>query len=271
MATPPFTIVTSVPGDSDIVSQYPISERGTRDIIQSWLLVNHDTNGNHKNLIMPYQSSTPATPSASLITVYADVNGRLKIVYSDGSVGFVGIPPGVIIHTSASSTPVGYLVADGSAVSRTTYADLFTAIGTTYGVGDGSTTFNLPDHKGRVQAGEDASGTRLSSTYFGATASLAAVSTGLSDHVTLLTANLPPYTPAGSVAVTSTPTNVVSGTLSNVALGGGAVTFTIAANGAISAGQIASTGTLTGTAQGGTSTPISIIQPTIIQRALIKT
>lgn len=267
MATPPFTIVTSVPGDSDIVSQYPISERGTRDIIQSWLLVNHDTNGNHKNLIMPYQSSTPATPSASLITVYADVNGRLKIVYSDGSVGFVGIPPGVIIHTSASSTPVGYLVADGSAVSRTTYADLFTAIGTTYGVGDGSTTFNLPDHKGRVQAGEDASGTRLSSTYFGATASLAAVSTGLSDHITLLTANLPAYTPTGTIAGT-----VSVNSDSAVKVGGGGPAF----GGGTAASVLASitatlAATFTGAAQGGTSTPISIIQPTIIQRALIKT
>src|SRR5680860_685671 len=49
-----------------------------------------------------------------------------------------------------STAPTGYLLEDGSAVSRTTYADLFTAIGTTYGVGNGSTTFNLPDSRGRV-------------------------------------------------------------------------------------------------------------------------
>lgn len=46
---------------------------------------------------------------------------------------------------SGSSTPTGYLLADGSAVSRTTYSDLFAVVGTTYGAGDGSTTFNLPD------------------------------------------------------------------------------------------------------------------------------
>jgi prepilin-type N-terminal cleavage/methylation domain-containing protein len=49
-----------------------------------------------------------------------------------------------------TSAPAGYLVEDGSAVSRTIYDDLFAAIGTTYGSGDGSTTFNLPDSRGRV-------------------------------------------------------------------------------------------------------------------------
>jgi len=49
-----------------------------------------------------------------------------------------------------ATAPSGYLVEDGSAVSRATYADLFSAIGTTYGSGDGSTTFNLPNSRGRV-------------------------------------------------------------------------------------------------------------------------
>jgi len=52
--------------------------------------------------------------------------------------------------TSATVPPTGYLFEDGAAVSRTTYADLFAAIGTTYGAGNGSTTFNLPDSRGRV-------------------------------------------------------------------------------------------------------------------------
>lgn len=57
-------------------------------------------------------------------------------------------PPGVISHTAASSAPTGWLKANGAAVSRTTYAKLFAAIGTDYGTGDGSTTFNLPDLRG---------------------------------------------------------------------------------------------------------------------------
>lgn len=57
-------------------------------------------------------------------------------------------PPGVISYTAASSAPTGWLKANGAAVSRTTYAKLFAAIGTDYGPGDGSTTFNLPDLRG---------------------------------------------------------------------------------------------------------------------------
>lgn len=60
---------------------------------------------------------------------------------------------GEIIQFAGSVIPDGYLVCDGSAVSRTDYADLFTVIGTTYGSGDGSTTFNLPDLTGKVAMG----------------------------------------------------------------------------------------------------------------------
>jgi len=59
--------------------------------------------------------------------------------------GIEGLVTGTIIPWTTDSAPTGYLECDGSAVSRTTYADLFTAIGTTYGSGDGSSTFNLPD------------------------------------------------------------------------------------------------------------------------------
>ena len=66
---------------------------------------------------------------------------------------------GSVIAFAGSSIPTGYLACNGAAVSRTTYADLFAAIGTTYGVGDGSTTFNLPNLAGRTIVGDcDAAG-----------------------------------------------------------------------------------------------------------------
>jgi len=61
---------------------------------------------------------------------------------------------GFIQMFAGSSAPTGWLMCDGSAVSRTTYADLYAVIGTTYGSGDGSTTFNLPDLRGRVGVGK---------------------------------------------------------------------------------------------------------------------
>jgi microcystin-dependent protein len=66
------------------------------------------------------------------------------------------IPPGTMLDYGGASAPAGYLLCDGSAISRTTYAQLFTAIGTAFGGGDGTTTFNLPDLRGRFTRGRDA-------------------------------------------------------------------------------------------------------------------
>jgi len=66
---------------------------------------------------------------------------------------------GFIQMFAGSTAPTGWLICDGSAVSRTTYADLYAVIGTTYGTGDGSTTFNLPNLKGKVVVGQDSNDT----------------------------------------------------------------------------------------------------------------
>lgn len=66
-----------------------------------------------------------------------------------------GVPTGVMMPYGGTTAPTGWLLCDGSAVSRTTYSALFTTLGVAYGAGDGSTTFNLPDLKGRVPVGKD--------------------------------------------------------------------------------------------------------------------
>lgn len=68
-------------------------------------------------------------------------------------------PVGTVIWSASSTAPDGYVVCNGAAVSRTTYADLFAAIGTTYGTGDGSTTFNLPNLIDRFAQGSATVGT----------------------------------------------------------------------------------------------------------------
>jgi microcystin-dependent protein len=67
-----------------------------------------------------------------------------------------GVPAGVVLPFAGSSAPDGYLLCDGSAVSRSQYASLYAAIATSYGAGDGVTTFNLPDLRGRVAVGAGA-------------------------------------------------------------------------------------------------------------------
>ena len=94
------------------------------------------------------------------------------------------VPAGVINMYGGSSAPTGWLLCDGSAVSRTTYSELFTAISTTYGSGDGSTTFNVPNLSGKVPVGKDSADTDFDTLG----------ETGGSKTHTLTTAQLPSHT-----------------------------------------------------------------------------
>jgi len=71
------------------------------------------------------------------------------------------IPPGTMVNYGGTIAPTGWAMCDGSAVSRTTYPVLFGNLATLYGAGDGSTTFNLPDARGRVMAAPDGGTGRL--------------------------------------------------------------------------------------------------------------
>jgi len=66
-----------------------------------------------------------------------------------------GMPIGAILTFAGPNCPNGFLSADGAAISRTTYANLFDVLGTSHGSGDGSTTFNIPDYRGRFLRGVD--------------------------------------------------------------------------------------------------------------------
>lgn len=103
---------------------------------------------------------TPDTLVAGLAVsdrVWVQVYKR-RLVVLGKSGGVATVPTGSVTAFAGSSAPTGYLICDGTAVSRTTYAVLFALIGTTYGSGDGSTTFNLPNLKGRVVVGVGDSG-----------------------------------------------------------------------------------------------------------------
>lgn len=84
-----------------------------------------------------------------------DVTGDLNITgdYKVNGTNLQTVPTGTVSAFAGSAAPTGYALCDGSAVNRTAQAALFSVIGTTYGSGDSSTTFNLPDLRGRVIAG----------------------------------------------------------------------------------------------------------------------
>jgi microcystin-dependent protein len=100
-----------------------------------------------------------------------------------------GVKTGTIVSYGSNTAPDGFLDCDGTAVSRTTYSALFAIIGTTYGTGDGSTTFNLPDLQDNVALGK--SGTKsIGSTGGSATQT----TTGSVNNHTLTVSQIPSHT-----------------------------------------------------------------------------
>ena len=102
-----------------------------------------------------------------------DVATVCRVVYDAGSGAYRLLmpkagPTGTVVPFAGSVAPAGYLLAFGQAVSRTNYPGLFAVISTTYGGGDGSTTFNVPDLRGRVAAGKDDMGGSVSGRLDGA-------------------------------------------------------------------------------------------------------
>ena len=107
------------------------------------------------------------------------------------------MPTGTVLPFAGINAPTGYLFCDGDAISRTTYSSLFGIIETTYGVGDGSTTFNIPDLRGRVIAGQDdmggSSADRLTGLSGGVNGDNLGATGGSETH-TLTTSEIPAHT-----------------------------------------------------------------------------
>lgn len=142
-------------------------------------------------------AANSATAAANSATAAA--NSATAAAQSAADAASITYPSGVVVPFAGATPPNGWLLCYGQAVSRATYSELFAAIGTTYGVGDGSTTFNLPDLRGRVPAGKDDMGgtaaSRLTDTGTGNPGVNGATlgATGGADRHTLTTAQMPSH------------------------------------------------------------------------------
>ena len=121
------------------------------------------------------------------------------------------IPAGAVFYHAKSTAPTGFLKANGAAVSRTTYSALFTAIGTTFGAGDGSTTFNLPDLRGEfIRGWDDARGVDASRVFGSAQGNA-----NLSHAHTASETTAGSHSHGGTAASNGAHTHTVSGTISS--------------------------------------------------------
>lgn len=123
-------------------------------------------------------------------------------------------PAGTVAAYAGSSAPSGWLLCGGQAVSRTTYATLFAVIGTVYGSGDGSTTFNVPDLRGRVVAGIDNMGGSTASRITNAVAGIVGTTLGAAGGDQALQAHTHTAAGFGANGSTATVTDATSGTFS---------------------------------------------------------
>jgi microcystin-dependent protein len=181
---------------------------------------------------------------------------------------------------AGSSAPTGYLLCDGSAVSRTTYSALFAVTSTTYGVGDNSTTFNLPDLRTRVPVGKNATGTfaTLGATGGAETHTLTEAQLPGHTHTTNIahghsdtlaapahTHSIPnrPTVPGGTTANTLESWTTGTGTARTLDTGGASATALTGSVTALGTTNVTSTSTGSGSAH-------NILQPYIVLNYIIK-
>ncbi len=127
------------------------SKNAVRDIIEQ--LARIADLANYAPLASPPLTGNPTTPNQAANSN----NTRIaNTAYVDGAIAAIGIVPvGAVLGWITNSAPSKWLLCDGRAISRTTYASLFAVLGTAFGSGNGSTTFNLPDLRGRTLVGAD--------------------------------------------------------------------------------------------------------------------
>lgn len=181
--------------------------------------------------------STAGKVAGDALTSLANIPAGAGVIPSANLPTIASVPTGAITAYGGATAPTGYLLCDGTAVSRTTYAALFAITSTLYGVGDSSTTFNVPDMRGRVAVGKNAA-------TFGTQGA-----TGGEETHALITAELAAHTHNANVYTTDSGSGV-SGVL---------------------AGTQVTAGDLLATTSTGSGTAHNNIQPYQVHQYIIKT
>lgn len=217
-----------------------------------------------------------ALPDGSLVlgTPYiVTYNNSDAVFYLQGMTNPYSIPlAGGLDYWGTTAPNSAFVFPIGQAISRTTYATLFSLLSTTYGTGNGSTTFNLPDKRGRASVASDASAGRITGAVFNA---LTPGGVGGGETSTLVGGNLPAYTPSGTIT-NGTITSIVFNAANTTSASGGGNSVTtgnLSATGILNLNSptvTQGTSTFTGNAQGGASTPVRTVQPSIVCNYILR-
>lgn len=202
-------IVTGGTSTAYTVSSYEVFDTLARLNGQIIAFTPHATNGGTVTLNVDSLGARPlrSAPGVELPAGTLIQGTPYVAIYNSSDAAFYlrsfygnpyNVPLGAGMDYWGSTAPnAAFAFPIGQAISRTTYASLFALVGTTYGTGDGSTTFNLPDKRGRVSAMVDAAETRLTGTFFPNAGSIG--TTGGADGHTLTTPQIPSHTHANTL------------------------------------------------------------------------
>lgn len=133
-----YAIITSSPGSTDAVPEGATNLYFTVQRVRDTVLTGLST-----------ATNAVIAATDSVLAAFGKLQAQIT------GMQYKVVPAGAVFHFAMGAAPTGWLTCDGSEVSRTTYATLFAAIGTLYGAGNGSTTFNLPDLRGEFIRGAD--------------------------------------------------------------------------------------------------------------------
>ena len=271
-------IIRPVVDEKDIIFQQRdgtevarVEDNGTFNVVTGKLAINATavtSTAAELNLLDGDTSVGSSITVADADGVVVNDGGTMKSVPASDFRTYI-MPAGSVIPYAGTSAPTGFLLCDGSAVSRSTYAALFAVIGTTYGSGDGSSTFALPDLRGRIVAGKDDMGGSAASKLTNQSGGVdgdALGAKGGSETQALTEANLPAHTHTFSDTdshTVSIPRPFISGAANN----------SVNVDGS---GVRSDSGTITVSISGTTSSTGSgsahnNVQPTIILNYIIRT
>lgn len=285
-------IVTGGTSTAYTVSSYQVFDTLAHLHGQTIAFTPHVTNGTTVTLNVDGLGAKPlrSAPAAELLAGMLIQGTPYACTYSNSDAAFYlrdfhvspyGIPLGSSIDYWGSSAPnSAFALAYGQAISRSTYSALFSLCGTTYGNGDGSTTFNIPDLRGRVVAGKDDMGgsaaARLTASYFGVSAASLGAAGG-AESLTLTLAQLPMgITSNGinAISVSTSGQNLAKNTsISSNNSGGGGTFYPVFPSGIPSnVGDVTAAGnnSISVTSNNTTGNAHRTVQPTIIANKLIR-